>query len=163
MLIQYAALRIEPNLANSDTPLAAAGGAMFAGGLVLMTVGAMVSIFGTKSGVALISPRNLYALSREGMLPGFLGWVSPRYATPVVSIWITGTLVVILATNLHRLRRGRDPRRTPQPRRELPHRTRRDPCRRAPPPLHPHKSPTHSQRRRNKPTESGESRQPITR
>lgn len=98
MLIQYAALRIEPNLANSDTPLAAAGGAMFAGGLVLMTVGAIVSIFGTKSGVALISPRNLYALSREGMLPGFLGWVSPRYATPVVSIWITGTLVVILAT-----------------------------------------------------------------
>jgi amino acid transporter len=97
MLIQYAALRIEPNLANSETPLAAAGGAMFAGGLVLMTVGAIVSIFGTKSGVALTAPRNLYALSREGMLPEFLGRVSRRYSTPVVSIWITGTLVVVLA------------------------------------------------------------------
>lgn len=97
MLIQYAALRIEPDLAGSETPLAAAGGAMFAGGLVLMTVGAMISIFGTQSGVALTSPRNLYALSREGMLPAFLGRVSPRFHTPTVAIWIIGAIVVFLA------------------------------------------------------------------
>ncbi|MDP8939227.1 MAG: APC family permease [Actinomycetota bacterium] len=97
MLIQYAALRIEPDLAGSDTPLAAAGGAMFAGGLVLMTIGAMISIFGTKSGVALTSPRDLYALSNEGMLPAFLSRVSPRFRTPTVAIWTTGALVVILA------------------------------------------------------------------
>jgi amino acid transporter len=97
MLIQYAALRIEPDLAGSETPLAAAGGAMFAGGLVLMTVGAMVSIFGTQSCVALTSPRNLYALSNEGMLPAFLGRVSPRFRTPTVAIWLTGAIVVFLA------------------------------------------------------------------
>ena len=97
MLIQYAALRIEPNLAGSDTPLAAAGGAMFAGGLVLMTVGAIISIFGTKSGVALTAPRNLYGLSNEAMLPAFLSRVSPRFRTPTVAIWTTGTIVVILA------------------------------------------------------------------
>jgi basic amino acid/polyamine antiporter, APA family len=97
MLIQYAALRIEPELAGTETPLASAGEAMFAGGLAVMTVGALFSIFGTKSGLALISPRNLYGLSREGMLPGVLGRVHPRFRTPVVSIWLTGTLVVVLA------------------------------------------------------------------
>jgi APA family basic amino acid/polyamine antiporter len=96
MLIQYAALRIEPGLAGTETPLASAGEAMFAGGLAIMTVGALLSIFGTQSGLALISPRNLYGLSREGMLPGVLGRVHPRFRTPVVSIWLTGALVVIL-------------------------------------------------------------------
>ncbi len=61
-----------------------------------MTVGALLSIFGTQSGLALISPRNLYGLSREGMLPGLLGLVHPRFRTPVVSIWLTGALVVVL-------------------------------------------------------------------
>ncbi len=97
MLIQYSALRIEPNLAEADSPLAAVGGIMFAGGLVFMTIGALVSIGGTQSGVALIAPRSLYALSREGMLPAFLGKVHPRFATPVASIWLTGALVIVLA------------------------------------------------------------------
>lgn len=97
MLIQYAALRIEPNLAEAETPLAAAGGLMFAGGLVLLTVGALISIGGTQSGVALVAPRSLYALSREGMLPDFLGRIHPRFATPVASIWLTGTIVIVLA------------------------------------------------------------------
>ena len=70
---------------------------MFAGGLTLMTVGALLSIFGTQSGLALISPRTLYGISREGMLPGVLGRVHPRFRTPVVSIWLTGALVVVLA------------------------------------------------------------------
>ena len=96
MLIQYAALRIEPELAASSSPLASVGEAMFAGGLTLMTVGALLSIGGTQSGIALISSRSLYALSREGMLPRFLGWIHPRFRTPVVSIWLTGALVVIL-------------------------------------------------------------------
>jgi amino acid transporter len=97
MLIQYAALRVELELAGTTTPLASAGEAMFAGGLTLMTVGALLSIFGTQSGLALISPRTLYGISREGMLPGVLGRVHPRFSTPVVSIWLTGALVVVLA------------------------------------------------------------------
>ena len=103
MLIQYAALRIEPDLAGSDTPLAAAGGAMFTGGLVLMTIGAIISIFGTKSGVALTAPRNLYGLSNEAMLPALFSRVSPRFRTPTVAIWTTGIIVVVLAItgNLH--------------------------------------------------------------
>jgi amino acid transporter len=30
------------------------------------------------------------------MLPRFLGWIHPRFRTPVVSIWLTGALVVVL-------------------------------------------------------------------
>lgn len=103
MLIQYAAMRLEPDLAetvgSSISPLASVGDVMFAGGLVLLTVGALISIFGTQSGVALISPRNLYSLSREGMLPAVLSRVSPRFSTPAVAIWVTGILVVVLAVS----------------------------------------------------------------
>lgn len=98
MLIQYASLRIQPGIGGADSPLTSVGSAMFAGGLVLMTIGALVSIFGTQSGIALTAPRNLYALAREGMLPGFLSRVHPRLSTPVVATWVTGGLVVLLAS-----------------------------------------------------------------
>jgi amino acid transporter len=62
-----------------------------------MTAGALVSIFGTQSGVALTSPRVPYALAKEGTLPGFLGRVSGRFGTPVVAIWLTGVVVAVLA------------------------------------------------------------------
>lgn len=97
MLIQYTAMRIEPNLADAESPLAAVGGLMFAGGLVFMTIGALISIAGTKSGVAFVAPRGLYALAQDGMLPAFLGRVSPRFRTPVASIWLTGAVVIVLA------------------------------------------------------------------
>jgi basic amino acid/polyamine antiporter, APA family len=99
MLIQYAALRIDPHLATAKTPLASAGGMMFAGGLVVMTVGAAISILGTKSGVALSAPRTLYALSFSGSLPGFIARVHPKYKTPIVSIWVTGILVISFAVS----------------------------------------------------------------
>lgn len=63
---------------------------MFAGGLAFMTAGALTSIFGTRSGVALTSPHSLCALSSEEV-------VHLRFRTPVVSIWLTGALVVVLA------------------------------------------------------------------
>jgi len=105
-LIQYSALRVVPDLAattgsepaaGAQAPLATVGEALFAGGLVLMTVGALVSIFGTQSGVALTAPRVPYALANEGTLPRVLGRVSGRFGTPVVSIWLTGAIVAVLA------------------------------------------------------------------
>ncbi|QQE77167.1 APC family permease [Alicyclobacillus sp. SO9] len=97
MLIQYAALRIDPQLATANAPLATVGRLMFAGGLTFMTIGALLSILGTKSGVALSSPRSLYALARDEVLPGWLATVHPVYKTPVAAIWTTAVFAMALA------------------------------------------------------------------
>lgn len=98
MLIQFAAMRLDPGIALAKSPLASAGSAMFAGGAVVMTVGAALSILGTKSGIALAGPRQLYALGRDGSLPGVVAALYPRQQTPVVAIWITGVVAMIAAT-----------------------------------------------------------------
>jgi len=97
MLIQLAAVHLSPNLATAKAPLAAAGKAMFVGGATVMTIGAALSIFGTKSGIALSSPRILYALSFNRTLPGVFSKVWSRFQTPVVAIWTTGIIVMLLA------------------------------------------------------------------
>lgn len=97
MLIQVAAQRLDPTLAASTAPLADAGRAMFVGGATVMTAGAILSIFGTKSGIALSSPRIVYALSLNRSLPSVFAKIWPRFQTPVVAIWTTGILVMILA------------------------------------------------------------------
>lgn len=99
MLIQYAAVHLDPNLASTKAPLASAGGMMFTGGLVVMTIGAALSILGTKSGVALSSPRSLYALALGKSLPTVFAKVHPRFKTPVAAIWTTSILVMILAVS----------------------------------------------------------------
>ncbi|WDL96015.1 APC family permease [Alicyclobacillus sp. ALC3] len=98
MLIQVAVQRLDPALASSSAPLADAGRAMFAGGATVMTAGAALSIFGTKSGIALSSPRIVYALSFNRSLPVVFAKIWPRFQTPVVAIWTTGILVMILAS-----------------------------------------------------------------
>jgi len=97
LLIQEAAVKLDPSLATSATPLADAGRNMFLGGATVMTIGAVLSILGTKSGVALTAPRILYALSLRRGLPGILAKISPRFQTPIVSIWVTGVIVIILS------------------------------------------------------------------
>lgn len=97
MLIQLAAQHLDPTLATSNAPLANAGKAMFIGGGTIMTIGAVLSIFGTKSGVALSSPRILYALSLNRSLPPVFAKIWPKFQTPIVAIWTTGILVIILA------------------------------------------------------------------
>ena len=98
MLIQFAAMRLDPGIASARSPLAAAGSAMFAGGAVVMTVGAALSILGTKSGIALAAPRQLYALGRDGSLPSLVATLYHKHQTPVVAIWITGVAAMIAAT-----------------------------------------------------------------
>lgn len=97
LLIQAAAQRLDPALATSTAPLADAGRAMFVGGATVMTIGAILSILGTKSGVALTAPRILYALALRRGLPGMIARISPRFQTPIVSIWTTGIVVILLS------------------------------------------------------------------
>ncbi len=96
-LIQWATQRLDPSLASSATPVGAAGAMMFAGGAIVMTIGATISILGTQSGVALSAPRVLYALSLGDGLPPVFSKVWRRFQTPVVAIWVTGVLASLLA------------------------------------------------------------------
>lgn len=85
-------------LARSQTPLAdAAAVALGPWGRTLILVGAAVSMFGYVSGMTLAVPRALFALGRDGFLPGALAAVHPRWRTPHVAIAAQSVLVWVLA------------------------------------------------------------------
>jgi amino acid transporter len=65
----------------------------------MIAAGIFVSVLGVNSASALVAPRSLYALARDGMLPGFLAWVHPRTQTPVPAIVVTSGLTLLLAVS----------------------------------------------------------------
>ncbi len=62
----------------------------------LMVAGAVVSTTGFVSGDLLATPRSLYALASDGLLPKGLGAVHPRYQTPWVAIAVYGAVALLL-------------------------------------------------------------------
>ena len=66
-------------------------------GLVIITVGMIISIFGTISGDVLAGPRILFGASKEKMLPGFLAKVHPKFKTPYRAIIIYGSIIFLLS------------------------------------------------------------------
>lgn len=85
-------------LARSATPLAdAAGVALGPWGRRLLLAGAAVSMFGYVSGMTLAIPRALFALARDGVLPGALAAVHSVYRTPYVAILVQGAVSALLA------------------------------------------------------------------
>jgi amino acid transporter len=97
-LVQIVAVGTLPVLGASKTPLADAS-ALFigAGGALLMTVGAAVSMTGNNVGQALSGSRSLYALAEQGDLPRIFGWVHPRFQTPAFAIAFTSLVALGLA------------------------------------------------------------------
>jgi amino acid transporter len=88
-----------PALAQQTaTPLADAAG-RFLGetGITLMLVGAVASMFGYMCGDMLSTPRSLYAIARDGLLPAAFARIDPATRTPVVAIWTHAALVLIFA------------------------------------------------------------------
>lgn len=83
---------------HTDAPLAAAA-LDFAGrtGAVVMLAGAAVSMFGFVSGMTLAVPRALFALGRDGVLPGRLAAVHPRFHTPHLAIIVQAAIACALA------------------------------------------------------------------
>jgi APA family basic amino acid/polyamine antiporter len=82
----------------ASAPLAeAASRALGRGGRLMVLGGAVVSMFGYVSGDMLGSPRSLFALGRDGVLPAALARVHPTYHTPYVAIVVYGCLVAVLA------------------------------------------------------------------
>jgi len=87
LLIQIVALGTLPDLGSSARPLAAAAGNFLGpAGVIILTIGAILSTSGTNSAVMLIGPRMLYALASDGHLPGALARLHPRYRTPHISV-----------------------------------------------------------------------------
>jgi amino acid transporter len=85
---------------NSAAPLAeAAAVVMGPAGRLLMLTGATVSMFGYVSGDMLASPRALYALGRDALLPSVLGRVHPRFHTPHIAVVTYAALVAALAVS----------------------------------------------------------------
>ena len=67
-------------------------------GLVLLLVGAAVSMFGTMSGSLLNSPRVVYALARDKVIPvKVLSKIHKTFGTPFISIIIYGIVGFIIA------------------------------------------------------------------
>jgi len=97
-LIQLVALGVVPDLAHSNTPLAEAAGMFFGQfGVWLLTIGAVLSIFGTTNNTVLSGARYLYALAERRQIPGFFAGVHPRFRTPWVALITQSAIALPLA------------------------------------------------------------------
>lgn len=69
-------------------------------GLILLLIGAIISMFGNMSGSILNSPRILYALSRDKVIPiNWLSKIHKSFATPHIAIIIYATIGFTLAVS----------------------------------------------------------------
>jgi amino acid transporter len=72
---------------NDKAPLAeTASRLMGNAGRILVLIGATVSTFGFVGGDILCSPRAVYALGRDGLLPSAFGRIHDRFRTPHIAI-----------------------------------------------------------------------------
>jgi len=98
LFVHITAMGTLDDLSKSSTPVAdAARGFMGQAGGLLITLGALLSICGTESGLMLTSPRLLYAMADQGHLPAALTRVHDRFRTPHVAIALQGSLGLLLA------------------------------------------------------------------
>jgi APA family basic amino acid/polyamine antiporter len=85
-------------LPTDPTPLASAAAvAMGPAGRSLILVGSTVSMFGYVSGMTLAVPRMLFALARDGFLPGVFAGIHPRWHTPHLAIAAQTAIVIAVA------------------------------------------------------------------
>jgi amino acid transporter len=86
-LVQLVVVATVPAVAGTAAPLAAAGGRLVGrGGVLLITLGAMVSTYGLATGSVLAAPRLLFSMAEGGQLPSGLARVHPRFRTPDAAI-----------------------------------------------------------------------------
>jgi amino acid transporter len=96
--IQYVVIGVIPAAAVTDRPLAVAARQMWGTtGAVLITAGALISVYGFLTAQMLHTPRLTFALGERGDFPQFFGRVHARYRTPHVSILVFAGIVWCLA------------------------------------------------------------------
>ncbi|MEJ0101346.1 MAG: amino acid permease [Bacteroidota bacterium] len=85
-------------LNHQKAPLAAAAGKLLGGWSITMLIACgVIAIFSSLYSLVLVFSRVLFAGANDGLLPGFLSKVHPRYATPHVAI-ITFSIISFLMT-----------------------------------------------------------------
>lgn len=96
--IQTVAMGVFPGLAASGKPLAdAAQHFMGAAGGIIIGIGALLSIGGVNAGIALTSPRSLYALALDKFFPRTVSKIHPKYHTPYWAVAVTAALTLLLS------------------------------------------------------------------
>jgi basic amino acid/polyamine antiporter, APA family len=76
-----------PDAAHSERPLADAAQVMMGpAGAVLVSIGALISVYGYLSANLLTVPRGTYALAERGDFPAAFAAIHPRFRTPHLSI-----------------------------------------------------------------------------
>jgi amino acid transporter len=97
-LVQLSYVAVMEPGAGGDAPMVAFGTVLMgaAGGLLLVAA-TVFSLLGNISGGLTGTSRTSYAMGRDGLLPGWFGRVSARYATPANSIAFMGALIAVLA------------------------------------------------------------------
>jgi amino acid transporter len=97
-LILAVVLNLLPNPASASRPLAAAAREfMGPAGAILITLGALISVYGYLSSQMLNSPRLTYALAEKRDFPDFFKAIHEKYRTPHASIIIFALLLWGLA------------------------------------------------------------------
>ena len=96
--IQYVVVRVVTAPAATDRPLAIAASQLWgAAGSTVITVGALISVYGYLSAQMLHTPRLMFALGERGDFPRLFARIHPRFRTPHVSILIFAAIVWTLA------------------------------------------------------------------
>jgi len=86
-VLQLVVVEALPAAARSERPLADVARVMMGeGGAALVSVGAMIAVYGYLSANLLAGPRGTFALAERGDFPARLAAIHPRFNTPYVSI-----------------------------------------------------------------------------
>ena len=82
-------------LAGADTPVSMAAMTIFGPiGAAIVTLGALISIFGSLNGAIMGPPRVVYAMSKDNMLFGFFSKLHPKFNTPYITLIIFGVVAI---------------------------------------------------------------------
>jgi amino acid transporter len=96
--IQLVVVSALPNAAATDRPLALVAGRLWGpAGSILISAGALISVYGFLSAQMLLTPRLTFALGERGDFPAMFARIHPRFRTPHVSILFFAGIVWTLA------------------------------------------------------------------
>ena len=98
LMIQVVCIGVLPNLANSERPLADAS-QVFLGnaGPMIISAGALISVFGTLNVIMLACTRLPFAMAAQEQLPAPLSLVHTRFRTPHISILLSAAAALLIA------------------------------------------------------------------